>query len=217
MADRRSLLDTGKDIGQGVAGTLRSAAGTIGDKADDAKESAQSLAGTLAQKGREGGQRARSLAGTLADTGRTGVGRARSVAGTLGDRASAVREEFEDLTDSQVTENEANRIQRAGEEAQSEVQQTGGEFGREFAENLWMEAYDMELQEQKEQRQRQQAPQERNRREAQFQNTMAFGGFANPAQGKTQDPPPQVEQLFGVSSRGRDETEQIAPLFGLRY
>lgn len=213
MADRRSLLDTGRNIRDSVAGTLKSAAGTVGDKASEAKASAQSLAGTLAQAGREAGSQARSLAGTLADTGRAGASRARSVAGTLGDRATAVRDEFEALTDDRVTRDEVERIERAGQEAQNEVQQTGGDFQREFAENLWMEAYDAELEEQ----QQRQAPQEQNPMEAQWQNSMAFGGYANPQEGQTQDPPPKVEQLFGVSSRGRDESEQIAPLFGLRY
>jgi len=213
MADRRSLLDTGKDIGSSVAGT-------VAEKGRETGQRAQSVAGTLSEQARERGGQARSLAGTLADTGEKVASGAR----TGVERAEEIRENFIELTDENVTPGERTRINRAAQDAREESQQPGqGTFQSEFQDNLVDEAYDMELAEQSEQ----EGPrgvgllfgpnQVENAGPAQPQNTMAFGGFAPPEQGRQQKPPEKTEQLFGVGSQSRDNKEQIAPLFGFRY
>lgn len=118
MVERRGLLDTGKELGSSVAGTFRSAAGT------------------LKEAGESGASRARSAAGTLSQTGRQAASAT----------ASGVRDRYEDLTDDTVTDQEQARLERAREEALQEARQEARqEFQEEYQENLFDEAYDMEL------------------------------------------------------------------------
>jgi len=225
MADRRSLLNTGKDVGSSIAGTFKS------------------VAGTVAEKGKQAASRSRSgvrkqfkdlTDETVTDQDQARLERARQEA--LQEARQEARDEFQEEFRENVADEafdaELQRLRRqtginpmadegstpeSTQQAQTRSQSGFGAMGLFGPSPAQQRAQRAQQPTQRQPQQRGQAVKEQNPREAQFQNTMAFGGFADPADGRTQDPPPQVEQLFGVSSRGRDEAEQIAPLFGLRY